>query len=176
MNWADIAILVIIALSVLIGAVRGFLGEVFALAVWAAAFVAAFMFGPQVAGWFGNAIELPSARIALAYAGVFIAVLVVGGVLGWLLSRLVKGTGLSGTDRVLGLVFGLGRGAAVVVALVLLLGFTPFTRDPWWQQSRLLPTFERVALWSAHWLPEPFAAKLYYPSMPVAPEVAPGPG
>jgi membrane protein required for colicin V production len=176
MNWADIAILAIIALSVLIGAVRGFLGEVFALAVWAAAFTAAFLFGPEVASWFGEAIDLPSARIALAYAGVFIAVLVVGGVLAFLLRRLVHGTGLSGTDRMLGLVFGLGRGAALVVALVLLLGFTPFPRDPWWRQSQLLPTFERVALWSAHWLPEAFAAKLYYPSMPAAPEAVPGPG
>ena len=49
--------------------------------------------------------------------------------------------------------FGLVRGVAVIVLLVLMLGFTPFHRDAWWQESRLLPTFESAATWVKAYLP-----------------------
>lgn len=162
MNPADVAIAVIVAISVVIGLVRGLVVEVLSLVVWIAAVALAIAFGPHVAEWFGGSIELPSARVALGYAIVFVSVLVLGALVVFLMRKLVQGTGLSGTDRVLGMAFGLARGAIVVVVLVLLLGFTPLPRDPWWRESRALPLFEALAETMAGWLPAPVARYVEY--------------
>ena len=148
MNWADYTILAVLGLSVLMGLWRGFVAEVLALAVWACAFWVAWLLGPILADRFSASISTPSVRVILAYALCFIAVLIAGAIVTFLMRKLVEGSGLSGSDRLLGMVFGLGRGLALVVLLVFLLGFTPFSADPWWRQSRLLPGFES----GAHWL------------------------
>ncbi|MCA9859406.1 MAG: CvpA family protein, partial [Thermomicrobiales bacterium] len=73
--------------------------------------------------------------------------LLIGGLIGIVSSYLVDYTGLTGTDRLLGTVFGLARGAAIIVVLVLAAGLTPLPNDPWWQQSLLLGRFQEGALW-----------------------------
>ena len=147
MNWTDYIIICVLALSVLVGLWRGLISEVLALVIWIAAFWVAWTFGPTVAAHFDALIKLPSARIIVGYGLCFVAVLLLGALLRFVIGRLVESTGLSGTDRLLGMVFGLARGVLLVTLLVFLLGFTAFTRDPWWQQSALLPQFERVAAW-----------------------------
>jgi membrane protein required for colicin V production len=87
-------------------------------------------------------------------------VLIAGASVAFLLRKLVSGSGLSGTDRLLGMVFGLVRGAALVVLVVLLMKFTPIVRDDWWQNSRMLPTFDRSARWVTTMLPERVARYL----------------
>jgi len=152
MNFADYSILAALALSVLIGVWRGFIGEVLALACWVAAFWVAWQFGDKLAAQF-TAISLPSARLVLGYAICFVAVLITGALIGFLMRKLIAGSGLSGSDRMLGMVFGLLRGLALVTLTVLILGFTPLPRDPWWQQSQLLPGFQRSAEWLSARLP-----------------------
>jgi membrane protein required for colicin V production len=154
MNAADWIIVAILAISVLVGLWRGLVREAIALLVWVAALAAAIMFGAQVAALYENWITLPSARIALGYATVFLLVLLVGGLLGWLIGRIVQGTGLGGTDRVLGLGFGLLRGGVMVAALLLVLGYTPLPNDPWWQQSQLIPRFQPLVGWLRDHVPE----------------------
>jgi membrane protein required for colicin V production len=153
MNWLDYAIIAVLGLSVLMGLWRGFIGEVLALAVWACAFWVAWLLGPALAERFSASISTPSARVILAYVLCFVAVLIAGAIVTFLVRKLVEGSGLSGSDRLLGMVFGLVRGMALVVLIVLLLGFTPFARDPWWRQSQLLPRFEQGAQWLAARLP-----------------------
>ena len=138
MNWADYIVLGVIALSVLIGLWRGLVSEVMALAVWIAAFWVAWLLGPHVATRFRGIIELPSARMLVGYGLCFLVVLLLGALLRFLVSKLVESTGLTGTDRLLGMGFGFVRGVLLVTLAVFLLGFTPFSRDPWWQQSVLL--------------------------------------
>lgn len=160
MNWADYVILGVLGLSLLVGLWRGLISEVMALAVWIAAFWVAWLLGDDVAAWLGDSVTLPSARAALGYAACFIAVLLVGALLRVVLHKLVEGTGLGGTDRLLGLVFGLARGLLLVTLAVLLLAFTPFPRDPWWQESQLIPSFSRAAAWLGDLMPEEMAQYL----------------
>ena len=152
MNWADYCIIAELALSVLMGLLRGFIGEVLALACWVAAFWVAWIFGPQLGAAF-TAIDTPSVRLLLGYAICFVAVLIAGAIVSFLMRKLISGSGLSGSDRLLGMVFGLFRGMALMVLLVFMLGFTPFPRDAWWHQSQLLPTFENGARWLSAQLP-----------------------
>ncbi|MEZ5462449.1 CvpA family protein [Dokdonella sp.] len=160
MNWFDYAIIATLALSILVGLWRGFIGEVLALVCWVLAFWVAWTFGPHLADQFSNAISVPSVRVLLGYALCFVAVLIGGAIVSYLMRKLVNGSGLSGTDRLLGMVFGLVRGFALVVLVVLLMKFTPVVRDDWWQTSKMLPTFDNGAQWVTSYLPESVARYL----------------
>ena len=157
MNWADYLIVIVIALSMLIGLWRGLLREVISLVTWIAAFAIAFLFAEDGAAHLTPYLDVPSLRMAAAFGGLFLITLLLGGLIGLVATHLVDYTGLTGTDRVLGLVFGLGRGAVVIAILVLAAGLTPLPKDPWWQQSRLLPHFQETALRLRGWLPPELA-------------------
>lgn len=154
MSWPDYAILAVLAISVLVGALRGFIKEVFSLLVWAAAFLVAYYFAADVASLMEDAVTLPSARTAMGFTGLFIAVLLVGGLMNYLLGRLVETTGLSGTDRLLGGVFGAARGMVLIVAALLVAGFTPIPADPWWKESVSIQRMMPLVSWAAEHLPE----------------------
>lgn len=162
LTWVDIALLAILGMSALVGLWRGFVVEVMSLAVWVAAFWVAFAFGDDVAVMFEGSVESPSARLFLGYAMLFVGALIVGGLATWLMGKLVQSTGLSGTDRILGLGFGLLRGAALCCVLVLLMGFTPMPQDAWWRTSRVLPTFQVGAEWMRAWLPATVAERVQF--------------
>ncbi len=166
--WPDLVLIGVLALSTIVGLCRGFITEVMSLAVWIAAFWAAAAFGASAATLFEASVESEAARLFLGYAALFLLVLVAGGLVVWLVGRLVRATGLSGTDRVLGLGFGLVRGVALCCAVVLLLGFTALPREPWWQASRMLPGFVRGAEVLRGWLPEAVAAHIAFPVAGVA--------
>jgi len=153
-EYTDYAVLGIIAISILVGVIRGFVKEAFSLAVWAAAFLVAFQYSGALALQLENHIELPSARTALAFSGLFLVVLLIGGLLTFLIGKLVEKTGLSGTDRLLGGVFGSIRGLFLVIALMLVAGLTPVPQDPWWQSSRSIQSLLPLAEWSAQFLPD----------------------
>lgn len=172
MNWFDYAIVATLALSILVGLWRGFVGEVLALLCWVLAFWIAWLFGPMLAEQFSGAISVPSVRVLLAYALCFVAVLVGGAIVSYLMRKLVSGSGLSGTDRLLGMVFGLVRGFALVVLVVMLMKFTPVVRDDWWLASKMLPTFDKGAQWVTSYLPDSVARYLE----PVAAAVPPAAG
>ena len=147
-TWVDWAIIAIIAISSLISLKRGFVKEALSLVTWIIAGVVAWMFGGALSQHLTEFIEMPSARVIAGCAILFVATLLVGALVNFLISELVRVTGLSGTDRFLGMVFGRARGALLVVVLTGLLSLAPVQQDPWWQQSSLLPHFLMVADWS----------------------------
>jgi len=154
MVYVDYAVLGIIAVSILVGTLRGFIKEAFSLAVWAAAFLIAFQYSGALAQLLEEQIELPSARTSLAFSGLFLSVLLVGGLITFLIGKLVEKTGLSGTDRLLGGVFGSIRGLVLVLVLMLVAALTPVPQDPWWQQSRTIQSLMPLAEWSSQFLPD----------------------
>lgn len=141
-NWADWAIVIILGISSLISLKRGFVKEALSLAIWLIAFIVASWFSPVLAPMLAAYIEAPSLQQMVAFAGLFIATLLVGGAVNYLLSTLIKATGLSGTDRMLGVLFGLVRGLVIVMVAVLYVPkLIPVNEDLWWQQSTLIPHF-----------------------------------
>lgn len=182
LNGADWLLLGVIALSAVMGLMRGLVVEVLSLVVWVAAFWLAFVYGGDVSVLFEGSIASPAARMFLSYAALFVAALVIGGLVTWLIGRLLKSSGLGGIDRLLGLVFGLVRGAALACVLVLLFGFTRMPQDAWWHESRLLPEFQRGAQAMKAWLPDAVAPYVQFgtraavalvspPAAPAAPAV-----
>src|SRR3546814_8227729 len=124
--------------------------DLLSLVTWIAAFWVAAVFGPDVAALFENSISLPMARIGLGYAICFFGILLLGMLVRFAARRLIWSTGLTGMDRVLGVLFGFVRGALVVTILVFLVGLTAVTRESWWQQSVLLPQFQVAARSEEH--------------------------
>lgn len=160
--WIDYAILGIVGLSVLIGVWRGFMREVLSLAAWAAAFFVSFTFAAGVADYLTDYVSVPSVRIIMAFGGLFLITLLLGGLANILVAQMIQGTGLSGTDRMIGVIFGVLRGIAIIAVLVLLAGLTPVPQDPWWDQSLFLPHFQRLALWLRDFLPAAFAERITF--------------
>lgn len=161
--WVDYFIIGVIALSVLISLWRGFLREAISLAAWVLAFVVAFLFVDDGAAYLTQYVGVPSVRIILAFGGLFLTTLFLGGLVNILVAQLVLQTGLTGTDRLLGIIFGLVRGGAIITILVLLASLTPLPKDPWWQQSLLLPHFQQAALWLRNFLPPTIAENFRFP-------------
>ncbi len=154
MNWVDYAILAVIGVSVVIGLVRGFVREVMALAVWVVAFWVAFTFADDGAALLSDRVTLPSARMAIAFGALLLATALAGAVVNFVITKMVKATGLSGSDRFLGMFFGAARALVVITAAVLVAGLTPLPRDAWWGQSLLLPRFQTLAEWATGYLPD----------------------
>nr|WP_245399277.1 CvpA family protein [Pseudomonas syringae] len=138
----------IVAISALISLKRGFVKEALSLTTWIIAGVVAWMFGAGLSLYLVNYIDTPSARVIASCTILFVATLLVGAMVNFLIGELIRVTGLSGTDRFLGMVFGAARGGLLVVVAVGLLSLGPVQQDQWWQQSRLVPQFLMVADWS----------------------------
>lgn len=175
LTWLDLVLLGVLGLSAIVGLWRGFIVETLSLVVWVAAFWLAFHYGADAAALFATSVEAEQARLLLGHALLFLAALVIGGLATWLIGKLVRSTGLGGTDRLLGLVFGLVRGAALGAVVVLLLGFTRLPQEPWWASSRVLPAFQSGAEWLRDWLPEAVARHVSFSALPL-PVPTPGSG
>jgi membrane protein required for colicin V production len=92
----------------------------------------------------------------------FVMTLVLGGLISFLLGVLVNKTGLTGTDRFAGMIFGIVRGMVVVSILVMLAGLTPLPEDSWWKESKLIPPFQSLALWLRDHIPSGLAGYIKY--------------
>lgn len=134
---ADVAIAAVVLISAGLGLARGLVREVLSLAIWAAALMLSLAFGPAVAELLGLDLA-PRLQTGIGFAVVFVVVLIAGAICQRLVGGLVKSTGLSGTDRLLGLLFGAARGGVVVV--VGLIALRPFAEERvWWMDSQLAP-------------------------------------
>jgi membrane protein required for colicin V production len=141
----DWLIIAVIGVSTLISLKRGFVKEALSLVTLVASVVIARMFGSQVATLLVDYISVPSVRLVSAYGLLFVATMIVGGMINFLISQIVEMTGLSGTDRFLGTLFGFARGAVIIVVAVAVLMRMPVKEDQWWQESMLIPHFITAA-------------------------------
>ena len=144
-DWVIIAILTV---STLMSLRRGFLKEALSLGTWIAAFVIARQFHGPMDQLLETQIIDALMRSIAAFTALFVCTLLVGAALGFFLGALINATGLSSTDRVLGMVFGFARGALIVTVVIGLLNLTPLVNDTWYTNSSIAFHFETVAQWA----------------------------
>jgi membrane protein required for colicin V production len=148
MNWADWAIIAVIGLSSLISIKRGFVKEAISLVIWVLAFFIAVSFHERLAVLLRDVVDSPSLRYMISYGLLFAATIVVGSMVNYLLGELVKMTGLSGTDRLFGMAFGVARGVIIIMVLLIFVPrLFPATQEIWWHQSVLIPQFLMMEQW-----------------------------
>jgi len=160
--WIDYAIIGLIFISSIIGLVRGFVREAFSLALWVVAIWVGLTFSRDFSGFLESFISYPSARIATAFAILFVITLIIGAIISYLLGELVKRTGLTGSDRFAGMIFGIARGFVVVAIVIMLAGLTPLPEDSWWKESILIPPFQSLAVWLHDHIPSGLAGYVKY--------------
>ncbi|MDD2759710.1 MAG: CvpA family protein [Methylomonas sp.] len=162
MIWIDYAIVALVLISAIIGLIRGFIKEAFALFTWIVAIGVGLHYSRDFAVLLQTVISYPSARIATAFIALFFMTLILGGLISFLLNQLIEKTGLTGTDRLLGMLFGIIRGAVLVSVMVMLAGITPLPEDPWWKQSLLIPPFQSLAVWLKDHIPSDLMGYIHY--------------
>lgn len=164
MGWLDWVIIGVIAVSAVISLARGFVREAFSLAIWVLAFWVSWSFFRDLAGPLVGLIGSPTLRLGVAFGLLMLATLIIGGLVNYLIIQLVERTGMSGTDRLFGMVFGAARGVLLVAILVLLAGLTPLPGEPWWRASTLVGYFQELAFWLRELLPPEIADLFRYNS------------
>lgn len=160
LNGFDYVILGVIFFSAVIGLLRGFVREVLSLISWILAFWLAFTYASVASVYFETYLDAPTLRIAAAFAVLFVGSLIVLTITSFLIYRLLSISGVSGTDRMLGAVFGLARAAAIIAGFMLVAGVTPLPEEPWWRESMLTKYFQPVALLLRDLLPAAVAEQL----------------
>jgi membrane protein required for colicin V production len=154
MTLFDIGVMAILLVSVGLAVWRGLVRELLSLLSWIGSFWIAREFTVIAAGWLPASLTNPGLRLVVAFVGLMLAALLVFSLLTLLLVHLVKVAGLKASDRTLGAFFGLVRGVAIVVVLVLLGGMTTAPSQPFWRDALLSRPLEAVALWVKPWFPD----------------------
>lgn len=146
-SWFDWILIALMVISTLMSLGRGFVREALSLGIWIAAFFIARTFCAEMDGVLVTVVTDALMRSVAAFAILFVGTLLVGALIAYLLGALINATGLSSTDRVLGMVFGLARGTVIATVGIGVLSLTPLVEDAWYQRSELAPYFETVADW-----------------------------
>lgn len=157
MVLTDWVLLAVLLLSVLLGAWRGLVYEVLSVAGWIAAFVLAQAYADEVAAMLPIEGLSPPLRLAAGFVLVFIAVAFAGGLLAWMVKKLVASVGLRPVDRILGSAFGLARGVVMLLALAVVVSMSPMRDAPWWQGSVVADMLVATLHAVKPLLPEPVA-------------------
>ena len=163
MTAFDFVVIGIIGLSTVFAFARGFVRVVVSLLAWVVALVAAFQYADVLAAWMPALGNAPRARYIVAFVLLVAIVVLIGALLGWLLSRLVRAVGLGFVDRALGAVLGVARGLLIVVIGVLIAGLTTLPQQDWWRGAMFAPALVDAALSLRPWLPQAWAEQLAFP-------------
>jgi membrane protein required for colicin V production len=146
MTPVDYIIAAAVGLSVLFGAVRGFLRESVALLGWLVGLWLAWRYAYVLEPYLGGALAYTELQTWAARGIVLLAVVIASWILGGMLSYLVQRSGLTlGVDRLLGGVFGLVRGAVIVGFAVMLGEAAELQGEDWWRESKLMPVGQEMA-------------------------------
>lgn len=133
LDWIAIALLVV---SMLLGLVRGLVFEVISLAGWVVAFVSAQLLADDVGRWLPFGDPAATWRYAAGFVLVFVGVAFAIGLVAALTRKLVAAIGLRPVDRILGGVFGVARGAVVMLAVAVVVHLLALSGSAWWHESR----------------------------------------
>ncbi|OQA32264.1 MAG: Colicin V production protein [Betaproteobacteria bacterium ADurb.Bin341] len=162
MTVFDYVVLGIIAASLLLGLWRGVIGELIALAAWVLAFLAAVEWGGEIGDALLPGITDGSLRNLAGCAIIFVVVLILMAIVRLAVSGIIKALGLTLSDRLLGVVFGVGRGVLIAMILVIAGGMTSAPKQSWWRDALFSAPLETAVLVAKPWLPDDLAKRIRF--------------
>jgi len=158
----DYLVLFVLTASLIISLIRGLVKEMLSLAGWIVAFVVANAYGAALAALLPEAIPGEVIRLMLAFIVLFIGVRLLMGLLSMAVGALIEAGGLTVADRLLGAIFGLGRGLVIVLAAVILCGMTSIPQQDFWKHALLSPWAEDGARTVKPFLPSALAQHVQF--------------
>ncbi len=173
MQGADYIIVAVLAFSIILGAVRGFVREVVGVLAWVLGIWFAWRFSSFLYPYLGGVLDEPAQKAWAARVIVLFGVLLLGHIVGALLAWLLHtAAGLGLMDRLIGALFGFARGCVLLGFLVMVGHALELDREGWWRHARLMPYTEAVGRWlevvSGHRYDIQHRFEL--PALPVLPE------
>lgn len=162
MPWIDFVIIGVVFISCVISVIRGFVREAISLASWIVSFLIAWNLHGVFATYFKNSIEHQNLRLIVAFFVLFVLSLIVFTIISFFAGKLVERTGLTGADRVIGVIFGFFRGVLIVTGLVALAGLTQLPKSELWRDSLLLGNIQAIAIWLTGLLPDDIAKNFVF--------------
>jgi membrane protein required for colicin V production len=146
MTPVDYILIAVVLISLVFGAVRGFLRESVALLGWLVGLWLAWRYAERLQPYLGGALAGTELQVWVARLIVLLAVVLTAWVIGSVLGYLVQRSGLTlGIDRILGGAFGLVRGAVIVGFVVMLADAARLRDEAWWKGSKLIPLGDEMA-------------------------------
>ena len=162
MTSFDYFVLALIASSIILSVLRGFVKELLSILAWVVSFVIAKLYTVELSQVLPDSIPNESLRYLAAFLILFLATLLIFTLLGLALSQVVKVAGMGWLDRILGGCFGLVRGIFVVTIIVMLCGLTTLPQNPAWRSALLSAPFEAMVGKLLPWLPAVVAEKVHF--------------
>ena len=162
MNLVDLAVLGVVAISAILAFMRGFVREVLGIAAWAGAAYLAVALNDMARPYFRQWIGSPDIADPVSYLAVFVVGLIIFSIITNMIGKAVHSIGLGGVDRSLGVLFGIVRGAALVIAVYIVGGLLT-APDHWPDQvrtARLLPFAHDGAVWVVDKIPSEHRPKV----------------
>lgn len=166
MTIFDYLAIAIVGISLLLGMMRGAVKEIFSLASWVVAFLAAKIFSVPLAQVLEPAVTNASLRLLTAFVILFVFALIVMALISLLISAAIKKIGLGPIDRLLGSIFGVLRGVLIMVVLVVLGGMTALPQQSDWRNALTSAWFESLASAVKPWLPDAMAKRIHFGPAP----------
>jgi len=152
--WVDIVIVAVVLLSVITGLFRGFVKELIALGVWVFAFWFAYHYGSMLTPWVGKYVHDKTVLTIVEFVIILLASLILGGLINAFIGLLMRKSGLSGTDRLLGMGFGFIRGVFIVAILIVGIRITGMPFEQYSKESKLYTYFDPLVAWLSSYVPE----------------------
>lgn len=162
MTVFDYVVIGVVGLSLLFGLWRGVVGEIIALLAWGLGIFAAIEFGTLVGKMLFAGMSDPAIQALAGCVVIFVSVLVLMSLVRLALRSVIKALGLTVSDRLLGMIFGVARGVLVVMVLVALGGMTTAPKQSWWKEATLSAPLETAVLVARQWLPDDLAKRIRF--------------
>lgn len=162
MIWIDLAIAGLVALSSIVGTIKGYSQQAFSLLVAFIALIVGLDFSRELAHLLPASIKDPAAKLAIAFIALYALTLILGVAVRLLLGSLLKSTQLNMLDRMGGTFLGLLRGGIWVIASVILAGLSVLPQSPSWKKAQLLPPFQTTAIWLKEHIPSDLLETIRY--------------
>ncbi|HAT40071.1 MAG TPA: colicin V production protein [Polynucleobacter sp.] len=170
----DYFTLVVLLVSAFVGISRGLLKEVLALASWFAAAWVAYHYSNYLSTEWLSTFHLDELlSLGVSFIILFVLTLIVCGLFGGVVQKIILSVGLSLTDRFLGLIFGVMRGGLVVVVVATLAALTPIPQSMAWKNAITRPAIDMATGLIKGWLPADWAKRLGDASPKVNPTITP---
>ena len=162
MTAFDYVVIAILVASIVVSTLRGLVREVLSLAAWLAAFVVANRYGADMADLLPAAVPGGTVRLVAGFAILFVGTLLLSSLVNLAIAHIISASGLKLVDRGLGGLFGLARGALIVMTLVMLSGLTDRPSQPVWRDAALSGLAESAVRTVKPWLPEDWAGHVHF--------------
>lgn len=153
LHWIDLIIIGIIGLSAITGLFRGVVKEVIALGIWVVAIWMGYNHAQSLTPWIQPYIQNTTAQTAVAFFVILLGVLIAGGILNFLLGLLLKRSGLSSMDKILGMCFGFARGVFIISLILAVLRMTSLPYQQYTQSSTLCAQLQPIVNWISGYIP-----------------------